>query len=100
MKYSAKLKEKFGHHPEVKRILQHRHVPKYIYNNTKQNSVQINARKRRYSGYIINTVVVKQTRSDTTPYYFSIEKFVFLFTGKPTVVLTVSLVLFHSSLYQ
>ena len=34
--YSEKLKEKFAHHPQVKRISRHRHVPKSIYNARKE----------------------------------------------------------------
>ncbi|KAL3891537.1 hypothetical protein ACJMK2_003797 [Sinanodonta woodiana] len=34
--YNEKLKEKFAHHPQVRRISRHRHVPKMIYNATKE----------------------------------------------------------------
>ncbi|XP_072029308.1 DDB1- and CUL4-associated factor 13-like [Amphiura filiformis] len=33
--YAAKLKEKYQHHPQVKRIAKHRHVPKSVYNETR-----------------------------------------------------------------
>lgn len=35
--YSDALKEKFAAHPQIRRIAQHRQVPKYIYNNQKKH---------------------------------------------------------------
>ncbi len=32
LRVGDRLKEKFAHHPEVKRIARHRHVPKHVYN--------------------------------------------------------------------
>ncbi|XP_071109371.1 DDB1- and CUL4-associated factor 13-like [Haliotis cracherodii] len=34
--YNEKLKEKFGHHPQVRRISRHRHVPQFVYNGAKE----------------------------------------------------------------
>lgn len=34
--YNAKLKEKFAHHPQIKRIARHRHVPKHVVNATRE----------------------------------------------------------------
>lgn len=34
--YSEKLKEKYAHHPEVKRIVRHRHVPKHVLHAKKE----------------------------------------------------------------
>ncbi|KAG8230192.1 hypothetical protein J437_LFUL009872 [Ladona fulva] len=36
LEYSSALKEKFAHHPQIKRIARHRHVPKHIYNARKE----------------------------------------------------------------
>ncbi|XP_060574152.1 DDB1- and CUL4-associated factor 13-like [Ruditapes philippinarum] len=44
--YNEKLKEKFGHHPQVRRISRHRHVPKMIYHAQKELR-QIEESKRR-----------------------------------------------------
>ena len=44
--YSEKLKEKFSHHPQVKRISRHRHVPRMIYTQQKELGI-IRASQRR-----------------------------------------------------
>ncbi|CAG9785607.1 unnamed protein product [Diatraea saccharalis] len=36
LNYSEALKEKFAHHPQIRRIARHRHVPKHIYNAQKE----------------------------------------------------------------
>ena len=36
LQYGDKLKEKFKHYPEIKRIKRHRHLPKVIYNAQKE----------------------------------------------------------------
>ncbi|RVE54745.1 hypothetical protein evm_000512 [Chilo suppressalis] len=36
LNYSEALKEKFAHHPQIRRISRHRHVPKHIYNAKKE----------------------------------------------------------------
>ncbi|CAL8259960.1 unnamed protein product [Boreogadus saida] len=45
--YNQKLKEKFQHHPKVKRIARHRHLPKHIYMDTKEHNVMREARRRK-----------------------------------------------------
>ncbi|KAG7257387.1 LOW QUALITY PROTEIN: hypothetical protein CRUP_031415, partial [Coryphaenoides rupestris] len=45
--YNQKLKEKFEHHPKVKRIARHRHLPKQIYMEAKEHSVMREARRRK-----------------------------------------------------
>ncbi|KAF9913523.1 rRNA-processing protein sof1 [Lobosporangium transversale] len=45
LEYSEKLKEKFAHVPEIRRINRHRNVPKAIKTATKKKSIMINARK-------------------------------------------------------
>lgn len=47
MKYNQKLKEEFQHHPEVKRILKHRHVPKGVYKAAKEKKVMLDSIKRK-----------------------------------------------------
>ncbi|OQV21266.1 DDB1- and CUL4-associated factor 13 [Hypsibius exemplaris] len=46
-RYNEKLKDKFGHHPQVKRILRHRHLPKHVYNAKKQNEESRFSKKRK-----------------------------------------------------
>ncbi|CAL8287068.1 unnamed protein product [Merluccius merluccius] len=45
--YNQKLKEKFQHHPKVKRIARHRHLPKHIYTESKEHTVMREARRRK-----------------------------------------------------
>lgn len=46
--YNQKLKEKFQHHPQIRRIAHHRHLPKNIYHQTKELRVMKEARRRKY----------------------------------------------------
>lgn len=45
--YNEKLKEKFQHHPKIKRILRHRHVPTSVYKARKQKRDQKESVKRK-----------------------------------------------------
>ena len=45
--YNDTLKEKFKHHPEVKRIARHRHLPKEIYSAAKRKRAMEGAAKRK-----------------------------------------------------
>lgn len=45
--YSEKLKEKFAHHPQVRRISRHRHVPKMIYSGQKEIGIIRASQKRK-----------------------------------------------------
>ncbi|XP_078665363.1 DDB1- and CUL4-associated factor 13-like isoform X2 [Branchiostoma floridae x Branchiostoma belcheri] len=45
--YSDKLKEKFQHHPQVRRIARHRHVPKEVYHLTRQTRIMKDSRRRK-----------------------------------------------------
>ncbi|XP_071811688.1 DDB1- and CUL4-associated factor 13-like [Apostichopus japonicus] len=47
VEYSNKLREKFAHHPQVRRIARHRHVPRSIYHETKIIKEQLTSRKRK-----------------------------------------------------
>ncbi|KAJ0065906.1 hypothetical protein NL108_000153, partial [Boleophthalmus pectinirostris] len=44
--YNQKLKEKFQHHPQIKRIARHRHLPKTVYHQSKELRVMREARRR------------------------------------------------------
>lgn len=41
------LKKKFQHHPEIKRIRRHRHLPKHVYNERKLKRIMLESRKRK-----------------------------------------------------
>uniref|UniRef100_A0A8C2SNP6 DDB1- and CUL4-associated factor 13 n=1 Tax=Coturnix japonica TaxID=93934 RepID=A0A8C2SNP6_COTJA len=47
MNYNQKLKEKFQHHPQIKRIARHRHLPKSIYCQIKEQRIMREARRRK-----------------------------------------------------
>nr|CAG4642467.1 EOG090X04WU [Evadne anonyx] len=49
LRVNDKLKEKFLHHPAVKRIDRHRHVPKHVYNGRKELRSSQEALKRKES---------------------------------------------------
>lgn len=44
---NARLIEKFSHHPEVKSIKNHRHVPKHIYSGRKEAMIMRHSAKRK-----------------------------------------------------
>uniref|UniRef100_A0A671VVB3 DDB1- and CUL4-associated factor 13 n=1 Tax=Sparus aurata TaxID=8175 RepID=A0A671VVB3_SPAAU len=45
--YSQKLKEKFQHHPQIRRIARHRHLPKNIFHESKELRIMKEARRRK-----------------------------------------------------
>ncbi|XP_023669980.1 DDB1- and CUL4-associated factor 13 [Paramormyrops kingsleyae] len=45
--YSQKLKSKFQHHPQIRRIAHHRHLPKGVYLQKKELQVMTAARRRK-----------------------------------------------------
>ncbi|MEQ2160566.1 DDB1- and CUL4-associated factor 13, partial [Goodea atripinnis] len=45
--YSQKLKEKFQHHPQIRRIARHRHLPKNIYHQKNELRIMKEARRRK-----------------------------------------------------
>ncbi|XP_029447716.1 DDB1- and CUL4-associated factor 13 [Rhinatrema bivittatum] len=47
LNYSQKLKEKFQHHPQIKRIARHRHLPRAIYSQAKEQRIMKEARRRK-----------------------------------------------------
>jgi len=49
LRVNDKLKEKFLHHPEIKRIDRHRNVPKHVYNGRKEIRTSEQALKRKES---------------------------------------------------
>lgn len=47
MKYNEKLRQQYQHHPEVKRILKHRHIPKLVYKEAKLKRIKLDSYKRK-----------------------------------------------------
>ena len=47
LEYAQKLREKYRHHPQVRRIAQRRHVPKMVYNATRETKIMLASRKRK-----------------------------------------------------
>lgn len=47
LNYGDALKEKFAAHPQIRRIAQHRQVPKYIYNHQKKHQTARDKEKRK-----------------------------------------------------
>jgi DDB1- and CUL4-associated factor 13 len=47
MEYNEKLREKFKHFPDIKRIKRHRHVPKTILNAQKETRIMKASRQRK-----------------------------------------------------
>ncbi|XP_031548836.1 DDB1- and CUL4-associated factor 13-like [Actinia tenebrosa] len=45
--YSARLKERFKHHPRIRRIQRHRHVPKAIYKAALEKRIMSESQKRK-----------------------------------------------------
>ena len=48
-KYNEKLKERYGSHPEIRRIARHRHVPKHIMNAAREHRIIHSSMKRKES---------------------------------------------------
>ena len=63
-RYDASLKERFKHHPEVKRIARHRHLPKEVYSATKQKRVMQDAVKRKSENHRANMEKSKRHKPD------------------------------------
>ena len=49
LNYSSALKRKFAHHPEVRRIARHRHLPKTIYKERLKQQTRIDSQRRKES---------------------------------------------------
>jgi WD repeat and SOF domain-containing protein 1 len=49
LNYNEALKDKFGHFPQVKRILRHRQVPKHVYQARKELRIIKDSKKRKES---------------------------------------------------
>jgi len=47
LQYSDALKRKFKHHPEVKRIARHRHLPKTIYKERVKQKEMLDSQRRK-----------------------------------------------------
>lgn len=68
--YNNKLKEKFGHHAQIKRISRHRHIPKHVYNASKEKRIMLESRKRKEANKRIHS------KPGTVPYISEKEKHV------------------------
>ena len=62
LEYGEKLKEKYGSHPQVKRIARHRHVPKHVLNAAKEHRIIKESKKRKESN------VRKHSKAGSVPY--------------------------------
>ena len=47
LNYTEKLKEKFAHHPQIKRISKHRQVPKHVLNASREHKIIRESQKRK-----------------------------------------------------
>ena len=45
--YASSLKEKFKHHPQVRRIAKHRHVPKLVYKQARERRLIVASQRRK-----------------------------------------------------
>ncbi len=52
--YCDKLKKKYQHNNEIRRILRHRHLPKFIWNKQKKKTIQKEAKKRKEENIRMN----------------------------------------------
>jgi len=52
---SAKLRRSYQHHPEIRRIAKHRHLPKGVYNQVKERREMINAAKKKENNRRMNS---------------------------------------------
>jgi WD repeat and SOF domain-containing protein 1 len=50
--YAEKIKSKYEHHPQIKRIAKHRHVPKYIHNAAREKRIMLEAKRRKRQNLI------------------------------------------------
>uniref|UniRef100_G3NM76 DDB1- and CUL4-associated factor 13 n=1 Tax=Gasterosteus aculeatus aculeatus TaxID=481459 RepID=G3NM76_GASAC len=68
--YNQTLKEKFQHHPQVRRVARHRHLPKSLYHQTKELRVMKEARRRKEMN------VRKHSKPESVPLLTEKEKHV------------------------
>jgi DDB1- and CUL4-associated factor 13 len=61
-KYADSLKDRFKHHPEVRRIAKHRHVPKEVYTAKKEKQI-MDASVKRKAANIRKTPSKKQKKA-------------------------------------
>ena len=52
LEYKDKLKDKYQHHPQIRRIARHRHVPKLVHNAAREKRIMLEARKRKKQNLI------------------------------------------------
>lgn len=47
LQYNEKLKEKFAHHPQIRRIAKHKQVPKHVLNASREHKIIRESQKRK-----------------------------------------------------
>lgn len=55
LEYKAKLREKYKHHPQVKRIAKHRHIPRYLYHAREEKRGILEKEQRKQQNRIIHS---------------------------------------------
>lgn len=60
--YSQKLKEKFRHHPQIRRISHHRHLPKNIFHDRAEMRIMKEARRRKCVFSVSHSLLGKSKR--------------------------------------
>lgn len=68
--YNHALKQKYGAHPQIRRIAQHRHVPTHVYKQTKKQVAIQDKEKRKESNRR------EHSKPGTVPYVAEREKHV------------------------
>eukprot|EP01017_Pseudomicrothorax_dubius_P005986 TRINITY_DN1163_c0_g2_i1.p2 TRINITY_DN1163_c0_g2~~TRINITY_DN1163_c0_g2_i1.p2 ORF type:complete len:111 (-),score=25.89 TRINITY_DN1163_c0_g2_i1:849-1181(-) len=64
LEYREGLKEKFKHNPEIRRILNHQHVPKYILNAKRKRHIMREAKHRKIKNQELNNPDFEQPKAE------------------------------------
>ena len=62
--YASRLRERYQHHPQVRRIARHRHIPRPIYTMNRERRIMLEARRRKKRNIALHSKpgAVAQTR--------------------------------------
>ena len=65
--YAHSLREKYKHHPQIRRIARHRHVPRLVFKQTKGRRIMLASRRRKARNVALHSKpgAVPQTREKT-----------------------------------
>ena len=55
LEYKAKLREKYKHHPQIKRIAKHRHIPRQLYHAREEKRSAIDRGQRKQNNRIMHS---------------------------------------------